>query len=199
MAKLLLTTLFFLLTACSHTLHVPTPNVHSDSTKFQSQQLKKKSICLVITPEFRDYTFTKEAYNWAGGSLAPDTITFELGESLTQATSDMTTDLFANVVTVNSLDETEENAIMCGNYIIAPQIIKSSLDLPVVRFTNITAEIEVRYKLYSLSRSLLRKETVKGNGDKRLIFTKGNYAIAFGLAMEDLIHKTKFFLNDALP
>ena len=88
----------FNFTACTHVLSVP--SISSNQMLFETTELKTKTACIVITPEFKNYQFTKKAYNWAGGSLFPDTIIFDLGNTLTSEINGLCRALFNRTVQI---------------------------------------------------------------------------------------------------
>ena len=194
LVKIFIVLFFFLTVGCSHTLTIPKSLPTINTSELQAYSTNRKSISLIIPPTFENYTFTKSAYNWAGGNLFPDTITFEIGKNLSKEIEEQCNKFF-NVTTIKSevsqvINKSPENI----GAIIVPEIIDCSLNLPKVRFSNINAEIKVNYSLYANTK-LITSEPVIGKGQKRLGATKQNYVIALKNAKDDLLLKTEEVLK----
>ena len=176
-------------TACTHVLSVPT--ISSNQMLFETTELKTKAACIVITSEFKNYQFAKKAYNWAGGSLFPDTIIFDLGNTLTSEINGLCRALFNRTVQIDSLEESKNQRAYGADYIIVPKIINTTLELPIVRLGQINANVQIEYSFYRSDNMLLTSKSLDGHGQKRLELTKQNYAIAIQEAVKDLMLKSK--------
>ena len=124
MRLLFIICVIFNLTACTHLLSVP--SISTSQMQFDTPELKTKTACLVITSEFKNYQFTKQAYNWAGGSLFPDTIVFDLGNTLTSGINGLCRALFHRTVQIDSLEESRNQRAYSADYIVVPKIISTS-------------------------------------------------------------------------
>ena len=191
MRFLLLIFLIFNLTACTHALSVTSNFVSTNQMQFDTAELKTKTACLVITPEFKNYQFTKEAYNWAGGSLFPDTVIFDIGDTLTSEINSLSGLLFQRTLRSDSLEESKHQRVYGADYIVVPKIISTSLELPMVRLGQIDAIIQIEYIFYRSDGMLLTSIVLSGHGQKRLVLTRQNYVIALQEAVKDLMLKSK--------
>ncbi|MBI5887081.1 MAG: hypothetical protein HZB82_00010 [Deltaproteobacteria bacterium] len=191
MKFLLLIFLIFNLTACTHALSVTSNFVSTNQMQFDTAELKTKTAFILITPEFKNYQFTKKAYNWAGGSLFPDTIIFDLGNTLTSEINSLGRSLFKRTLQSDSLEESKNQRADGADYIVVPKIISTSLELPIVRLGQIDAIIQIEYTFYRSDGVLLTSIILSGNGQKRLELTKQNYVIALQEAVKDLMLKSK--------
>jgi hypothetical protein len=190
-SRLLFAILFLALAAgCTATLEIPSGYVRANSAQFNVPSLQKKTAYLVISPELERYQFEKEAYNWAGGSTFPDKLTFELGRAVSDELNSAAISLFGKTARYSSLKEATASSSK-SDYVVVPAMESASLDLPAVRFTNITARVSLKYSVYDSSGTLLRTGTASGEGKKALEFTKQNYVIAFQEAIKDLMLKSK--------
>lgn len=181
----------FLVSGCSHTMSVPANFVSSNPMQFTERALHEKSAYLVVTPKFVNYQFKKSSYNWAGGSLFPDTLIFELGNTLTIEIDNLTRSLFGTTTQVASLEAVRSGRMARFDFVVVPEIQNSSLELPVVRFGLIDAEITVKYSFYRGDESLITSVIVTGKGQKTLVLTRQNYVEAFEEAIKDLMVKSK--------
>lgn len=166
--------------------------------QFDPAELKTKTACLVITSEFKKYQFTKEAYNWAGGSLFPDTIIFDIGNTLTSEINSLSDLLFQRTLRSDSLEESKHQRAYGADYIVVPKIINTSLELPMVRLGQIDATIQMEYAFYRSDGMLLTSIFLSGHGQKRLELTRQNYVIALQEAVKDLMLKSKGAFTSAM-
>lgn len=189
--------LSMLAVGCAATLEVPSGYVRANSSQFNVASLQRTNANLVITPELESYVFEKEAYNWAGGSLFPDTLTFSLGKTLADELNSAALSLFGRTVRFRSLQEASSTSVK-PDYVVVPEVTTASLDLPAIRFADITAAVSLKYSVYDSSGTLLRTATVSGEGKKALVLSKENYVIAFQEAIKDLMLKSKETLAELL-
>lgn len=174
--------------ACTHEMALRADRAYPDSIA-GSKTLKNREVILVVGPELREYRLTKEAYNWAGGNLAPDHITFNVGEAFSLALIELCNHLFLAVDRSDSFREARGRA-KTGQIIILPEIGRTEMFLPSIRFNDIQAEVMAKYSFYDDRGNLIDSKTVVGRGTKSLTFTKENYRIAMESALRDLIRQS---------
>ena len=131
-----------------------------------------------------------------GGSLFPNHLTFDIGKAVADEINSMSLGLFAKTARFSSLGEAANAAGVPPTFIVVPEFDAVSLDLPVVRFTDIDANVRVKYSVYDAKGTFLRSGIAAGEGTKALEFTQQNYVIAFQEAIKDLMLKSKEVLAE---
>jgi len=192
--KNLITVILFFAMGCAHTLEVPGNYIASNPEFIAQKEQIKKQACLVLTPEFKNYTFEKEAYNWAGGSMFPDKLTFTLGNTLSSEIANLCKGIYTSVSYADTLEQAKQYK---PDITISAEIEEASLDLPMVRFADITAEVNVKYSVYGPDMKLINTKIINGKGIKKLILSKENYIVVFHEAIKDLLTQTKVMMTDS--
>lgn len=187
-----------LFSGCAYQTPLRNDYVATNPLLFQSNSLKEKRIILVIDSYLLNYRLTKSVYNWAGGNLAPDQVTFEIGPALAKEISNMCKTLFGSVKEVSNFKRAREESGENIHWIIIPEIINAEIFFPSIRFADIKAEITVKYSFYNFSGNLINMEVLLGKGAKQLTFTRKNYQLAMESALKDLMLKSNTVFLDVL-
>ena len=182
--------LSFTVLGCSHNLVVPGTYGRNNPASVSADARVQKVTRLVLLNSFKTYTFEKKAYNWAGGSLFPDTLTFELGRALSEELSALTQSTYVSASEAPDLQSAIASEMGNSGLVIVPEIERVSLDLPPFRFADIEAAVALRYSLYDGNGRFITSSSLEGKAKKVLGFTKQNYVIAFQEAIKDLMLKT---------
>lgn len=189
--------LFF--SGCAYQTPLRNDYVATNQPLFQPTSLKGKRVILVMDSYLRNYYLTKSVYSVAGGNLAPDQVTFEIGPALTNEISNLCKTLFGSVKEVSNFKRAKEEADKGIHFIIVPEINNAEIFFPSVGFTDIKAEIAVKYSIYNFSGNLIDTEVVLGKGTKQLTFTRRrNYQLAMESALKDLMLKSNTVLLEVL-
>ena len=167
-----------LVSGCTYQIRLRNDYVATNPSLFQSNSLKEKRVILVIDSYLLNYRLTKSVYNSVGGNLAPDQVSFEIGHALANEISNMCKNLFGSVKEVSTFKRAREESGENIDLIILPEISNAEIFFPAIRFTDIKAEIAVKYSFYNSSGNLINMEVVLGNGAKQLTFTRMNYQLA---------------------
>jgi len=176
-----------LLSACSYQMPLRNNYVATNHRLFRTDSLKEKRVILVIDSYLKDYRLTRPVYNWAGGNLVPDHVSFEIGTAFAKELSNMCANLFSSINEVPSFKSAKGRSSKGINLIIIPEIINAEIFLPSVRFANIKTEVTVKYSFYNSLGDLDDKGAATGRGEKKLIFTRKNYQLAMEDALKDLM------------
>ena len=185
--------LFFLF-ACTHQMNVSSNYVASNPDQFKSSKLKERRVALLIGHGLQNYVLVKKVSSKAGGYIIKDKFNFFLGNAVAAEIENMARVIFDEVQLASSFNE----AIDSGIVSIVPEIVGSSLDLPVKRGGDTTAWITVEYHFYGADGVLITEKTVTGKWSKSLLLTKENYNMAFQRAIIDLTIKSKRIIENAL-
>jgi len=187
-----------LFSGCAYQTPLRNDYVATNPPLFQSNSLKEKRVILVMDSYLKNYCLTKSVYNWAGGNLTPDQVTFEIGPALTKEISNLCKTLFGSVKEVSNFKRAKEETGESIHLIIVPEISNAEIFFPSVRFADIKAEIAVKYSIYNFSGNLINMEVVLGKGTKQLTFTRKNYQLAMESALKDLMLKSNTVLLEVL-
>lgn len=145
------------------------------------------AVVLVVDSNFRNYTYTRQVYNWAFGNMAPDTAGIVLGPALTAGVKKVLERRFSSVIETDSAGFVTELSSDKERIMVKPEMIHGEFFPPSVRFTNIRAMLSMHYTIYDSQKNVLTSGTVDGEGKARLIATRKSYQAAMEHAIESLL------------
>ncbi len=150
---------------------------------------------LVLSPDFKGYTHTKEVYNWAWGAIAPDTANLMLGPALGSGVKGVLLRHFSSVLETDNMKTATQLAKAQNAAIFVPEITGSGFLVPIARLAAIPATVSMRYTIYDSTGSVLAIRTLDGAGEGRMGMTRKSYQVAMERAIEALLRNLDFELT----
>ena len=188
--KIILLVALSSLNACTYHMKVPSGIITSTS---QNSAITTKTAQLALEPSVKNYIHETKTYNWTGGLLFPDTIRFGIGEAVTAGLYALASKNFKSV----QVQEEGTPARSKNVLTLIPKIQQVHLELPTLRFTDITAQIQISLEIYVGLRKITTR-TISGTGKAPLMFTRESYAQAFQQANVQLMQNVLLAIEQAV-